>query len=39
MRMKKFEIGEIAFKMLFDSNEQNKDEVVLHSDLIIRESA
>ncbi|MGC8544573.1 LacI family DNA-binding transcriptional regulator [Athalassotoga sp.] len=39
MRMKKFEIGEIAFKMLFDSNEQNKDEVVLHSDLVIRESA
>jgi len=39
MRMKKFEIGEIAFKMLFDSNEKNKDEVVLHSDLIIRESA
>lgn len=39
MRMKKFEIGEIAFKLLFDSNEQNKDEVVLHSDLIIRESA
>ncbi len=39
MRMKKFEIGEIAFKMLFDANEKTKDEVVLHSDLIIRESA
>lgn len=38
MRMKKFEIGEIAFNLLFDSKNKNK-KVVLHSDLVVRESA
>lgn len=38
MKMKKFEIGEIAFNLLFNSKEKNR-KVVLHSDLVVRESA